>query len=322
MLFSGDRMAWKRENHKPKGAGRERLLAKLADALDVNFAVTQSEIHSMQDFEQHLLVPFLQGELLYYRGERICSSERRLMPTLLRQEDVLKPYGESSFVHLDSDALLAFYQSNTRFMTVYETLYEKPEKSALYSMLAFAQHYLDISPFIDFTHSLYVALSFALKGRQEFADDVVIYTAADIGDDDTTCDIQEVNAWLSDYSVDIFRTLSPEELRKKLAAARGGSPLAGLPHPANFPESVSPTAKLIDIPTNDLMKYQQGVFLLLNNFSILDASYLTKAVRQSFAINKYRIDKAICPQLSRLLLDKAPQYRYENLLDISRAVRG
>ncbi|MCD7797531.1 MAG: hypothetical protein LUG95_08055 [Clostridiales bacterium] len=41
---------------------------------------------------------------------------------------------------------------------------------------------------------------------------------------------------------------------------------------------ISPTAKLIDIPTNDLMKYQQGVFLLLNKFSIIDSNYLTKAV--------------------------------------------
>ena len=54
--------------------------------------------------------------------------------------------------------------------------------------------------------------------------------------------------------------------------------------------SMSPVAKLIDIPTNDLMKYQQGVFLLLNNFSLVDSMYLTKSVRRGFVIKKYVIN--------------------------------
>ena len=41
-----------------------------------------------------------------------------------------------------------------------------------------------------------------------------------------------------------------------------------------------------DIPTNDLMKYQQGVFLLLNNFSLVDSMYLTKSVRRGFVITQ------------------------------------
>lgn len=78
-------------------------------------------------------------------------------------------------------------------------------------MLAFAQHYLDVSPFIDFSASLYVALSFAMKGRTEFSDDIVIYTAFDIGDDDTTTDENEVNEWLAGYNVGIVRAESKEE---------------------------------------------------------------------------------------------------------------
>ena len=68
----------------------------------------------------------------------------------------------------------------------------KPSKDSMYYMTAFAQHYLDISPFVDFTKCIYVALSFAIKGRETADSDIVIYTAEDIGDDDTSSDMNEV----------------------------------------------------------------------------------------------------------------------------------
>lgn len=85
-------------------------------------------------------------------------------------------------------------------------------------MLAFAQHYLDLSPFIDFTKSLFVALSFAMKGRESFEDDIVVYTAFDIGDDDTTESTDEVNRWLENYSVQVVRVDVENELRKRKEA--------------------------------------------------------------------------------------------------------
>lgn len=301
----------------------QRLRERLSDAFDVNYEVAQLNIDSMDAFEELLLTPFLQGVHTVYRGERICSASRRLVPTLLRSDDILAQLDELPLVRIDSEALLKLYSQKQNFMAVYEILYGKTDTEKLYKLLAFAQHYLDLSPFIDFSHSLYVALSFAMKGRQVFDDDIVIYTAFDIGDDDTTCDETEVNAWLKEYSVNILHPLSPEEMRRRLAERRKAPSLPELLRTAELSyEDVHPTAKLIDIPTNDLMKYQQGVFLLLNNFSLIDKAYLTKAVRQSFVINKYCISKDICPELQRLLKAKAPQYRYECLLDISRAVKG
>ena len=78
-------------------------------------------------------------------------------------------------------------------------------------MTAFAQHYLDISPFVDFTKCIYVALSFAIKGRETADSDIVIYTAEDIGDDDTSSDMNEVNEWLGNYNVNIVNTDFREE---------------------------------------------------------------------------------------------------------------
>lgn len=300
----------------------QRLRERLADAFDVNYEVAQLNIDSMEAFEELLLAPFLQGTHTVYRGERICSASRRLVPTLLRSDKVLAQYNALPLMRIDSDALLKLYREKQSFMAVYETLYGQADTDNLYAMLAFAQHYLDLSPFIDFSHSLYVALSFAMKGRQVFDDDIVIYTAFDIGDDDTTCDEAEVNTWLKEYSVNILQSPSPEEVRRRLSEHRKAPSLPEILRSAEFAyEDVQPTAKLIDIPTNDLMKYQQGVFLLLNNFSLIDKAYLTKAVRQSFVINKYRISKDICPELQNLLKTKAPQYRYECLLNIAEAVK-
>lgn len=301
-----------------------RLREKLQDAFDVSYDVAQVRIDSFETFEKELLTPFLRSAGIFYRGERICSPTRRLLPTFLRKE----LSGDELYTHLDSQALFDFYTEKKAFTDVYTTLYGLPNPEKQYKMLAFAQHYLDISPFIDFSANLYVALSFAMKGRTEFSDDIVIYTVFDIGDDDTTTDENEVNEWLSGYNVGIVRAESREEFLQLISARKKSeseiySPFLSAQRKfESFLNGVSPTAKLVNIPTNDLMKYQQGVFLLLNNFCLMDKSYLTKTIRQSFVIKKYVIDKNICPNLQKLLRDKAPQYRYSCLLDISEAVKG
>ena len=305
-----------------------RLRRRLEDALDVSFAVSQIQIQTMEEFEAALFVPFQAGIPIFYRGERICSPKRRLIPTYLRTPALLEETENTVFTYITGQTLFDFYTAKPSFCSVYETLYGKPDIDRMYPMLAFAQHYLDISPFIDFSASLYVALSFALKGRQTFSDDIVIYTAFDIGDDDTTCDEEQVNHWLSDYSVGIVHAETPEEVRALLNEYQkqtGTSPAALLRNPKEMEllfSSVSPTAKLVNIPTNDLMKYQQGVFLLLNDFCLMDTAYFTKTVRQSFVIKKFVISREICPQLLKLLEDKAPQYRYRCLLDIAEAVKA
>lgn len=298
---------------------------RLEDIFDVSYAVSKIPIESMDDFERELLHPFLHmEEPIYYRGERKEDATRRLVPTILRNPDCFRHNETDAICTIDSPMLFNFFETNQRFMSVFEALYGKPSYDNMYAMLAFAQHYLGVSPFIDFSKSLYVSLSFALKGRTEFSEDIVLYTAVDIDDDDSTQSIEEVNDWLCNYRVHIFKSDLAEATSKRYAE----EPPAPKVLRNDFKRfqtvlnTMSPTAKLIDIPTNDLMRYQQGVFLLLNNFSLIDSNYLTKAVRQSFVINKYIIKKELCPALAELLLKNAPQYRYEYLLDIKRAVRG
>lgn len=78
--------------------------------------------------------------------------------------------------------------------------------------------------------------------------------------------MNEVNEWLGNYNVNIVNTDFREETIKYFTEKRktGGYAEAFLREDFKKLEeicsSMSPVAKLIDIPTNDLMKYQQGVF--------------------------------------------------------------
>lgn len=310
------------------GAVGKKLISKIEDVFDVNFDVAEIKIDTIEDFYEQLYKPFKANANVYYRGERVNSSSRRLVPTILRNNNRNFFDNNSAVSKIDGNFLYNYYCSKKSFLSVYNTVYGDSSVHNLYKMTAFAQHYLDVSPFIDFTKSLYVAMSFAIKGRAEVKEDIVIYTAFDIGDDDTTDDVQEVNGWLENYNVNIVNLNFSEEMHKHLLELQktGLKPTLSIQKNLKLIEKIYygmlPDAKLIDIPTNDLMKYQQGVFLLLNNFSLIGSKYLTKSVRQSFIINKYVIDSNICAEVRNILLCEAPEYRYECLLNIAKAVRG
>lgn len=310
------------------GSVSKKLISKIEDAFDVNYDVAEIKIDTMEGFREQLYNPFKGNANVYYRGERLNSSSRRLVPTILRNDNHKLLETDSAISKIDGKALFDYYCSKKSFLSVYKTVYGEPSVHNLYEMTAFAQHYLDVSPFIDFTKSLYVALSFAIKGRAEVKNDIVIYTAFDIGDDDTTESAEEVNGWLENYNVNLVNLNFSEEMNHHFLETQKTGLKPTLNIQKNFKrleeiyDGLLPSAKLIDIPTNDLMKYQQGVFLMLNDFSLIGSKYLTKSVRQSFIINKYVIDKSICAEVRGILLSEAPEYRYECLLNIAKAVRG
>lgn len=312
------------------------IVEKIEDALDINFNVSIIKIDSFEEFEEELYKPFTEGDKVFYRGERISSYERRLIPTLLRKESSdLKKLQVEKFVNINSQTLYNTYTSKKQFLDIYKLLYGEPDIHSMYNMTAFAQHYLDLSPLIDFTKSLYVAASFAIKGREEVNDDFVIYTVRDISGNNTTKETEQVNEWLESYNVSIINLVPANEIRKRIAQRKQ----LELKQPKEIIEDIknrdiikefkrfegiapylSPSAKLIDIPTNDLMKFQQGVFLLLDGFNLIDSKYLTKEIRQEFEIKKYIIDKDLAYDVSKMIYTDAPEYRFECLLNISKAV--
>jgi hypothetical protein len=190
----------------------------------------------------------------------------------------------------------------------------------MFSFLAFSQHYFGISPLIDFTKSPYVALSFSLKDRTEYDSDILIYTLEIKDNDDYTNSQDIANKWIENYSVMVFRDLTKLELESPLESLSDYKIIYDNFKGSNFLEMNTPHAKLIDVATNDLIRYQQGVFLLLDDFSLMGKSYLTKKIRDDFKIKKWIISKDICPDLLDLLLNSYPYYAYKHITDLSSVV--
>jgi len=316
---------------------RSQFIERLEDALDINFGVSEIRIDTFEDFREKLYVPFLQGDSLFYRGERINAFERRLIPTLLRQKAAeLKELEIENSLNINGRSLFDMYVAKERFYEVYKLLYGDTDAYKMYNMTALAQHYLDLSPFLDFTKSLYVSLSFAIKGRSTADDDFIIYTVRDASGKNSSSDIEQADKWLDEYNVNVINIELTPRIKKRAQARKPleiKSPSEIIGEIKSFDIasefkryeesalSLSPSAKLIDIPTNDLMKFQQGVFLLLDGFNLIDSKYLTKDIRDDFEIRKYIIGKDLVPELNKIIENDAPQYKYDRLLNISAAVR-
>lgn len=297
---------------------------KIEDELDFDFRVNEIKISSMEEFYKFIKKPFdldfpNKDRKIFYRGERINDLSRPLVPTLLRdKQKILR--ADEPVADINSEFLIDYYKNMGEFYNIFQRVFGNVTKYRLYELCAFAQHYLDISPFIDFTKSLYVALSFALKGRQSFDSDIVLYTAEIADTDNYTKDIVTAECWLNMYNVTVYN--SPQKIKNIKKTELAPAVLRRVKNlmDGNVIET-SPQARLIDIPTNDFTKYQQGVFLLLTDFSLIHKSYLTKNIRKEFLIKKYIINRRICPELLDIIKTEAPWYEYECLFDIKAAMR-
>ena len=302
-----------------KFMGINSLGKALVNELDFDFSINEKYISTLEEFNELLKRPFTEKKRkIFYRGERINDLSRPLIPTFLRDRKMLLREGEL-VVNIDCDYILDFYKSQGEYYNIFKSVFGNASRYRLYEICAFSQHYLDFSPFIDFTKSLYVALSFAIKNRDTVKDDIVIYTV-DINDEDNyTNDIVTAECWLNDYKVTVYN--SPEEIRR-IRPNINAATLKAARETIEARSSISsPQAKLIDIPTNDFMKYQQGVFLLLTDYIMLHKSYFTKNLREDFNLTKYVINKDICEFLRDMVATEAPWYEYSCLTDLKSAIK-
>lgn len=291
----------------------------IVNELDFDFSINEKFISTLDEFNAALKVPFAGSEKkIFYRGERMNDLSRPLIPTLLRDRKQLLHHGEL-VVSIDCDYLLNYYKSRGEYYNIFKNVFGNASRYRLYELCAFSQHYLDFSPFVDFTKSLYVALSFALKNRSEYSDDIVVYTVELNDIENYTNDIVTAECWLNDYKVTVYN--SADEIRRLKPNISPASLKAARETLEAHSRISSPQAKLIDIPTNDFMKYQQGVFLLLTDYIMIHKSYFTKNLREDFNLTKYVINKDICPYLKDMVAAEAPWYEYSCLTDLKSAIK-
>lgn len=293
---------------------------KIESELDFDFRADMVKIETIDDFDSLILKPYQDGKQIFYRGERKNSLSRPLLPTLYRNRELL--FDNSKKVSLvNAQTLYSVYNKSTDYFKLYEKIIGKIDIDEMYSFLAFSQHYFGLSPLIDFTKSIYVALSFALKDRQSYDDNILIYTLELNSQNDYTNSIAVANEWINDYSILLFRDIDKSilnnHLENPLDVISDYKKIADSFKGHNLLELNAPTAKLIDVPNNDLIKFQQGVFLLLDDFSLLGKNYLTKKIRDEFSLKKWIINKEICPELLDMIISREPYYQYKYITNLS-----
>lgn len=299
------------------------LAGKIENELDFDFRAQTQYINSIEEFEKSIINPFKNNENVFFRGERVRSIDRPLMPSIYRSRDVILDDDEP-FAVVDSKRLKEIYYRFPEYINLYEKTIGEISTDNMYPFLSFSQHYFGLSPLIDLTKNPFVALSFALKNRDVYTKDILIYSVEIKHKEDYTCDLSVANKWINDYSVILFRDSkntgfdSAFENRKELLI--NYKELLEEVKGRSLFDLNAPSARLIDVPVNDLMRFQQGVFLLLDDFTVFGNGYLTKKIRDDFAIKKWIVNKDICPSLLDYQRQNAPQYDYASITDLSSVV--
>lgn len=310
-----------REHFKQK---LNKINKKINSGLDFDFTAVSKRIETIDDFNNEIMFDFLSGKQLFYRGERINDPSRNLLPTMLRNPDKLFSDNDLGVIHIDCSYVYNYYASLGNFVSVFNKTMGTADVDNLYEICAFAQHYYHFSPLIDFTKSVYPSLSFALKNRDTYDDDIVLYVLELKNDNDYTTDINIANEWLK--SLDIYVSCFDEDIVKRTVKEVIENKELRMTedfrqHLERLNTRPLPKAKLIDIPSNTRMKFQQGVFLMLTDFQLFNVKYFTKNIREQFSITKFIINKDICPQILQMIESDAPWYNYKYLTDVEAAFK-
>lgn len=299
---------------------------KISCTFDYDFSIVSQRIDDIEQFEEKIKKPYESGKQMFYRGERTASNERGLLPTMLRNPDWFLENSDSGIVHIDAKTIFDIFDAQGDFVNLFRQTMGEVSPDKLYELCAFAQHYFNFSPLIDFTKSFYAALSFAVKDRDTYDDDIVLYEII-LNDEkkDYTTDVETANKWLSE--LDIFISSVDREIKKVLADKKPSKNLFKVREDIiNDIEKIinqyTPDAKIIDVPINTRMKFQQGVFLLLTDFHLHGVNYFTSDLRDDFSITKYIINKDICPEIREIIHREAPWYCYKYIMDEKAAFQA
>lgn len=296
-----------------------KITELIEQELDFDFRADTVKINTIDEFNKYLYNSSKSNKKIFYRGEKLLSHDRTLLPSIYRDKSKLFSGGSRAEI-FDSNRIIEYYKTYPSYFNMYQDVIGTINADNLYPFLSVSQHYFGVSPLIDFTKSIYVALSFSLKNREIFDEDIVIYTIEIKNENDYTNSLKVANKWIENYNVLVFNDIITQLSDKSIPKYQDVKNIIEEIKSKDWFELNVPTAKLIDVPTNDLMEFQQGVFLLLDDFVLVGKNYLTRKIRNEFGIKKYVISKEICPELLILQMKEKPYYDYSTITDLNKIV--
>ena len=249
-----------------------------------------------------------ENKRIYYRGQ--INIDWRIFPSLLRGLNKNVVIDDNSYFKMLSDAGLED-KFNENLRTHDTNTYDK---------YAFIQHACSFSPFIDFTKNIQIATSFALSNSSRINEFMTVNSnviALDFMDIEKNIVTDKYKAKefikkrfkMKYIDTNTFILGKPYRLIK----SDGSYEIIKICSIKTLFDALIPSYVIIDIPTNDRMKYQKGVFicfydcLCLRNFVAYE---LIKGI--SFTSNEINVIN------KRSILDsiyKERKYSPENLLN-------
>ena len=262
------------------------------------------------------------------------------IPTIKDYEDI-KQFdgkmifrGQTHFEYRISPSIFRNHKKNTFFNDnhYYKVLVEegleqkfnqliKSKSINRYQKYAFIQHSCSYSPLVDFTKNINIAVSFALSNAQQLNDfknnDSAIFCLNYkdnkellIDDKNSAKDflIRDFNLKIIDSSYFVLG------LTYLLPNATGESITICHHSISDLLDDLTPKIKIIDVPTNDRMLYQKGLFVCFYDCICLK-DFIAYELNPSFVMRKIKIPKRNKRGLLNSIYHNSREYDPEHLMN-------
>lgn len=206
----------------------------------------------------------------WFRGQTDYSWG--LLPSFFRGLDA------KNDLYVDASYICHAYNKNGRNLEQEYLTHIGGGVNNLYEMMAFMQHATSCSPLLDFTRDYHIASSFAVSNYDRIHDfnakDASIYVL-ETNAQKIIHQEKEINDCLKDYWV--LYSKNPIVLGKRMSFLKvdqQGQPMGQREEKTVWTfqavlDLLKPSFYLIDIPTNDRMKFQKGTFILFTHFLMI-----------------------------------------------------
>lgn len=250
---------------------------------------------------------------IWYRGQSDFSWE--LIPSFLRD---IKEEVKIDGIYLYDDYI------EKKLVEKYNKVFNEELKSINYEFLSFMQHSVSYSPLLDFSDSPLVAISFALSNNNQFNNYYRNHSSMFELECRQETDVNKISQLKYDIksTAKLFYADSLEKIdliMKNIDIRYCNSYVISdyfkvIPTIFEVLNSLTPNVVMIDIPTNDRMKYQQGKFILFDNFVCINNNIFYE-LNRNFAIRKIKIENRSKDKIREEIRKNHQPYTITNLLD-------
>ena len=245
-------------------------------------------------------------KLYIYRGQ--SDHDWKLVPTMLRNLD--------DNVEVNINYLEKRY-SQLQLKNKYDSIW--PSKKIIdYDFISFMQHACSYSPLIDFTKSHIVGMTFALSNQNIFNDFYSKdggYHIVEVDEAQVLNTKEDIDRFLQNDFKIINISSSKIYLGSKIQYESNGKKeeleIISISRLINL---LTPKYKILDLYTNDRMKYQQGMFVVFYDCICIKGKIMYE-FNHTFNHKKLSISKTRKKTLLDLIYSTYPYYTLSHLME-------